>query len=264
MLARVWNLRLNLDALNADFMSLSDDTEKGQYLSGLCSGANKGRLRNDSSVPFSEGFSLGQEMREEAEGLRSANSINGAKGGRQKLPEMQPTGSPIGLPSGEPYPESLILNPLTKNEKSKEVVTAVSETTRHPRVPPWAKAHDQEVLLAASEVCSPWPHPKTDMQPDGKTPVPHISLPEVGQRLAEIRKEGGSLEICKAIATRVVTEFRTSAGKWIKAPQHFFGKAPDAPWRAYYQAHITNEATMKQKAAQTPTSEVPSDGQPED
>jgi len=103
-----------------------------------------------------------------------------------------------------------------------------------------------EISAAAFEITDPWPHHKTDTQPSfdpkkAPQPVPHTSVPEVAQRLVEIVKEGGKLEICTAIAARAVREFR-SEGKWIKACQHFFGKALDAPWRAYYQAEVTNRA----------------------
>ena len=50
---------------------------------------------------------------------------------------------------------------------------------------------------------------------------------------------GLDVDICKAIAARAVREFR-SEGKWIKAAQHFFGKL--GPWKAYYQAEVTNRA----------------------
>lgn len=207
-------------------------------------------------------------MREEAEGLKLANAINGTKGGRPRMiPEVKPTGLPIGSPPGkpvgEPYPVSLIPNQLTPIEQPEEVVLEAPKAIRQPRVPAWGKAHNPEVIQAAQGVCASWPHPKSDIQGDGKTPVPHISAPEVAQRLAEIVREGGKLEICKAIATRAIEEFRSGPGKWIKAPQHFFGKVPDAPWRAYYQAHVTNEATVNQMGIQALARNTAGDGQSE-
>ena len=50
---------------------------------------------------------------------------------------------------------------------------------------------------------------------------------------------GGDLGVCVAIAKRSVEEYKQ--GKWIKAVQSFFGKSEDAPWKSYYQAHITNQ-----------------------
>ena len=49
----------------------------------------------------------------------------------------------------------------------------------------------------------------------------------------------GDLGVCVAIAKRSVEEYKQ--GKWIKAVQSFFGKSEDAPWKSYYQAHITNQ-----------------------
>ena len=117
-------------------------------------------------------------------------------------------------------------------------------------MPSWARAHPPEVIQVTTEIVATWPNHKSDLQPDAKVnqPVPHTSVPEVAQRLAEIVREGGKLEVCKAIAARAVTEWK-SQGKWIKACQHFFGKAPDAPWRAYYQAHVTNLAALAAKEA---------------
>ena len=99
------------------------------------------------------------------------------------------------------------------------------------------------MVAAAREICGFWPDPKRDFQPDGKTPVPGISAPEVAVRLSEARKSGAELPVCIAIAKRAVEEFRTGV-KWIKAPQHFFGASKDAPFRAYYQAHVTNQAHL--------------------
>jgi hypothetical protein len=129
----------------------------------------------------------------------------------------------------------------------KRLKDKVAETPSRPaRTPSWGRSHPPEILDVTSEILAEWPHHKSDTQPcfDPKKPpqpVPVSSAPEVAQRLAEIVKEGGKLDVCKAIATRAVREFR-SEGKWIKAAQHFFGKSPEAPWRAYYQAHITNQA----------------------
>jgi len=109
------------------------------------------------------------------------------------------------------------------------------------RKPIWTKAHPEEVIKATQEIKAIWPRPEDDaFQPDGKTLVPGVSPSELASRLAEIKALGAELDVCVKIAARVVSEWK--AGKWIKAPQHFFGKAKDSPFRAYYQAYVTNEA----------------------
>ena len=118
------------------------------------------------------------------------------------------------------------------------------KAAKPPRLPSWAKPFPDQVVECAIEIVDLWPHHKADVQPEfdpkkPPQPVPVTSTPALAERLAEIVQEGGKLEICKAIAERSVREFR-SEGKWIKAAQHFFGKL--GPWKAYYQAHVTNEA----------------------
>ena len=106
----------------------------------------------------------------------------------------------------------------------------------------WQKALPSDVVEATRTIKGFWPDPtKGDMQPDGKASVPGVSSSELAARLLEIKNQGADLAICIAIAQRAVREWREGQ-KWIKAPQHFFGKAKDAPFRAYYQAHVTNQA----------------------
>ena len=108
----------------------------------------------------------------------------------------------------------------------------------------WMKAHSLEVVKATAEISAIWPNSaQGDFQPDGQTLVPGVSTSELAGRLGCIRKQGASLAVCVEIAKRAVAEWR--AGKWIKAPQYFFGKAKDAPFHAYYQAHVTN-AVMRE------------------
>ncbi|MDR2697162.1 MAG: hypothetical protein LBB40_01655 [Holophagales bacterium] len=110
--------------------------------------------------------------------------------------------------------------------------------------PAWAQAFPNEVVTMAKEICAMWPNPKDkDKQPHTQELVPVISAPELAARLHEIYRAGGDLSICKAIAERAVGEWVN--GKWIKAPQYFFGSSPQAPWQAYYQAHISNQENSR-------------------
>jgi uncharacterized protein YdaU (DUF1376 family) len=105
----------------------------------------------------------------------------------------------------------------------------------------WTKALPWDVVEATREIKHIWPSPtRGEYQPDGKTLVPGVSPSELARRLFDAKSQGAELDVCVQIAERAVKEWRD--GKWIKAPQHFFGKSKDAPFRAYYQAHITNEA----------------------
>lgn len=109
------------------------------------------------------------------------------------------------------------------------------------RKPKWTKALPVEIVQTIKAIKAFWPTPETgEFQPDGRTPVPGVSWSEVGANLLEIQGQGAELSVCVSIANRAVQEWK--GGKWIKAPQYFFGKGRDAPFRAYYQAHVTNQA----------------------
>ena len=110
-----------------------------------------------------------------------------------------------------------------------------------PKRPSWKIAHPQEVIKASLAVRSLWPDPTHgDLQPDRKTPVPGVSLPKLATALKAILDQGGEMEVCLELAKWAIEDYKTK-GTWIKAPQFFFGPAKDAPWRDYYQAHVTNQ-----------------------
>jgi uncharacterized protein YdaU (DUF1376 family) len=142
-------------------------------------------------------------------------------------------------PSPSPLPKST--NPLPPTGAGNPpAVAGQDQEKKAPRKPVWTKSHSDEVVKATQAIREIWPTPESGaFQPDRKTPVPGVSPSEVACRLAEIQGQGADLQICVAIAQRTVTEWKTQ-GKWIKAPQHFFGSSKDAPWKAYYQAHMTN------------------------
>jgi hypothetical protein len=140
----------------------------------------------------------------------------------------------VDAPHPHPHPKD---NPLP----STATPTEAGRDVRQDRKPSWQKVLAPDVVKATKEIRAFWPSPQQEaFQPDGKTLVPGVSLAELAGRLAEIKTTGADLDICVAIAKRAVEEWR--AGKWIKAPQHFFGKSKDAPFRDYYQTHVTNAA----------------------
>jgi uncharacterized protein YdaU (DUF1376 family) len=143
----------------------------------------------------------------------------------QRVAEVSPSESESDTEKNNPLPPTA--SPSGEDVKSRK--------------PSWQKAHPPEVVKATQEIKALWPTPTADQfQPDGKTLVPGVSSSELACRLADIQHQGADLDVCVKIARRVVSEWQ--AGKWIKAPQHFFGKAKDAPFRAYYQAHVTTVA----------------------
>lgn len=163
--SRTWNLRLNLDDFNAAFAALDDDSEKAHFLSGLSRGANGGDPKVGASSSFVSGFSIGSRMRQEAEGFRVSQTINGAKGGRPpKEPEVNPNetqSKPMGSQSetqSEPKvnpnhnpqsfnPLTTIPNPqsLTPSESCGELPLEVSP----PPVPPGASSPPPPAKKAA-------------------------------------------------------------------------------------------------------------------
>jgi len=102
----------------------------------------------------------------------------------------------------------------------------------------WMKQLDPEAVEAMSSIKAFWHDPST-RQPDGKS-IPATQWPEVARRLEGIKAKGASLNVCIAIAERYVAEFK-HGGMWTKAAQNFFGLTEDAPFKSYYQAHLTNE-----------------------
>lgn len=121
--------------------------------------------------------------------------------------------------------------------------------TKAPKVPSWGKAHEHDVVETAQEIMAFWPDHQVDYQPtrpgEPRQKVPHSKAPLLATALSGIKRSRGDLKICVAIAQRAVDEWK--AGAWTKAAQHFFG--PKGPWEAYYQAHITNQASEDHPAS---------------
>jgi len=86
-LARTWKLQFNLDEFNSEYMGLSTDQDKAQWLCGFGNGLNNSRLREGVEPCFASGYGFGKGMRDEAEAFRANKSVNGAKGGRPRAAE---------------------------------------------------------------------------------------------------------------------------------------------------------------------------------
>ena len=102
--------------------------------------------------------------------------------------------------------------------------------------------YDPRAVELAMKIKEFWPDPNQGaIQPDrDKTPVPIVNKPLLTGRLEELIAQGMDPDVLEATARRMVKEWET--GKvWIKAPQYFFGKVDDAPWKGYYRAYLTNK-----------------------
>lgn len=67
-MARLWNLRLNLDEFNAALAGLFDDEERSHFLMGFAHGVNGGSGARGEGA-FCSGFDLGYATRQEAIGF---------------------------------------------------------------------------------------------------------------------------------------------------------------------------------------------------
>ncbi len=126
--SRTWNLRLNLDELNALCMSLVTDQDRALALQGIALGCNGGPLQDGAPSAFSRAWDIGHAMRTEAEEYRKGRSANGSGGGKPShrkdlgepcerttwLPHGTPHGAPSPVPHGTPHG---LPNPITASWK---------------------------------------------------------------------------------------------------------------------------------------------------
>ena len=66
-MARIFHVRINLDAVSADLNTLVDDAERGAWLRGFMSGASGGANRFEASSPCHLGWALGSASKAKAE-----------------------------------------------------------------------------------------------------------------------------------------------------------------------------------------------------
>lgn len=266
---RTWNLRLNIDVFNASVAALGDDQERAQFLTGMSCGMNGGCPRPGAPSALLEGFSVGSEMRKEAEAFVASKSGAGNSSVQARLKKYgsaQPTsnsdrtvieqGSNTCSNSDRTNPQSTIYNPLTTNQPPSSSTQEVQEgkkgkkAPKEAKQPAWMEPFPADVLEAVAEIMEFYPRPPDDLQPPDRTtkhqdPVPETSRPKLAQRLTDIKAEGGNLEVCVIIARRFVEEYRViNARVWMKAAQFFFGSSSEAPWRDLYRAHVTNQAQL--------------------
>lgn len=77
-MARIWNLRFNLDEFNAAMATLSDDSDRSSFLIGMSCGCNAGKAK-DAPQAWVDGYAMGSAMRSEADGYVALKSEAGKK-----------------------------------------------------------------------------------------------------------------------------------------------------------------------------------------
>lgn len=145
--------------------------------------------------------------------------------------------------------------PPTPFQGELEAKAKKAKSPKPLKMPEWSKVLPKEVLSTLTEIKSFWPTPQDgSLQPADRATgrreaVPATSWPALGTRLAEIEAEGARMDVCLAIAHRFVDGYLVPENRvWMKGAQFFFGKRDDAPWRALYRAHITNESLELEEA----------------
>jgi hypothetical protein len=113
--ARTWKLQINLDAVNAGYLSLTRSREKADFLDGMVRGMNLGAIDLKATKAMTAGFLLGQESRLQAESFRQAMKTNGEKGGRPPMLKKGSKEEPLGFlqeTCEEPNPQLCGFQPL--------------------------------------------------------------------------------------------------------------------------------------------------------
>ena len=87
-IARTWQIRINLDDVNAAVMLMETDAEMAAFARGLVRGLNAGTLKDGASDAYFSGWQIGNDGRTSAEIARLTNQNNGKGGGRPKNPSV--------------------------------------------------------------------------------------------------------------------------------------------------------------------------------
>ena len=230
MKASVWNLRLNLDIFNSTLASLLSDQDKSHFVMGLSCGMNGGsNVPNGMPAPFSAGWQIGKDMREEAVEYRKQKKEVGQLGGKpthkgQMLPVGIPSGNPIGIPCGEP---SGLPKPYPIYNLQSTNLQLQTDTDKPPTVaqPKQRKRRTRDEILngypdRAREVTNyaaqNWP----ESDPDGREIT--ISYSDLVANIDLIFKEHPEATI-ETLKTCVDNYLKEKKFRYC-APQHFFGK----------------------------------------
>ena len=259
--SRTWRLGLNLDEFNAAFAALGDDPERSHFLAGLSRGMNGGSQRDGVNTSFSEGFTLGQSMRKEAESFRELKTKTGSLGGRppkedqditksepndnQEVTKSEPNDNQEvtkSKPNDNPSHKPLAFNPLNDNPKVKDAPSASlpgfdlvlqKPLSRKEKKKKKLEAFQDETVDLVSSLTAKW-----FTQRQGK-PIYNDEACACS-KIEKILNEYGDVTL--SMLGKAAEEWldfqqqKPEAERYPNAIQYFFGSAPDAPWRIEIQA----------------------------
>lgn len=144
--ARTWKLHLNLDTFNAAYAALDGPQEQSDFLTGLSRGMNAGKVKDDCPDPMAVGFSIGYEMRQDAEAFIEASSNAGKKSVEAKSNRIQPPYQP-------PYQGSLNQS-IIHNPQSIQTTPLPPKRGRRTKV---IEPIPEEFVPFLDEIVSQWP-----------------------------------------------------------------------------------------------------------
>ena len=99
--SRIWNVRLNVDEINAALVGLDEQAERASFLVGLVAGIN-GKLSVDRPGSWLAGWTIGTIAFKEAETFREKQRSNVSRRYQQSTMELPASyhGSTVELPTG--------------------------------------------------------------------------------------------------------------------------------------------------------------------
>jgi hypothetical protein len=125
-MARVWNVRLNVDAWNAGLSGLDDDSDRVAFLSGFNAGLN-GRPTSPKGEAWESGWKVGNASHLEAVAFSAVQRERVSKRYRGST-VVEPTynhGATVVLPNHNPQST----NEVTNKQQSKRARTAFTQPT---------------------------------------------------------------------------------------------------------------------------------------
>ena len=143
---RIWNLRLNLDDFNSEYLKARNDSDRLSFFLGFHLGCMGGILSESDSKQFEAGFGIGIGMFRHAEWLSKINSENanrsvdarrGKYGTAQPIPSDRSSDRSSdhrATTERTPEPNELTMNPTnegTKERRSRFVPPTLDELTAY-------------------------------------------------------------------------------------------------------------------------------------
>ena len=157
---RIWNLRLNLDELNAANLSGMTDQIRSELWLGLVYGCNGLDMPEGSSKHLRSTFEIGSAWRGEALAHQEKMSLGGkasAENRKQKTGTAQPTKprSTFEAPSEGSSNQSTIYNLQSTNQQPEKASSP--SRARGPRKPKKQIHIPEEYLKDLQVICDDWP-----------------------------------------------------------------------------------------------------------